>query len=765
MEDDIYDLIELDFPDTFNLVEKVSDNAYQVANTESLMGGWAIRLFGKLIWIMYPPISNVTEIEIKANFILSSLYADYFETLENSFRELLEKHKFNFHNKYRIALFPSSTKSIEEISFLSPYFLNLSQENPLLITTHQIGDSKVRSCILYDIDNLIDFFSSESNIAEKFCIKKLLQSWIQFSDNSISEEEASIIANVFVEKKIPNGNKGHTIEAIKVDNPRLSDYSNYQEPSQSDIVRVHSEIAAFLAETGVKPGEDDGEDAKELNNLIFDFLYQKLEDQIKKYDNNFLYYAYKQVELIEGKREINKWQLGVDASKRTDYDFIGKSVEEVIKIASVVSSAKLIVEIFLKVDPIGHHKIDNDAWSYLQALSIILHETIVIYEYIKYDIIPHKLVIAETYEIQDIRGEELFNHEDFYRCKNEISSNVSLKSLLDQKNSGKKVSDVDEDYLKNLDMVNEAFLNEYEFSLRNFINVLTVLGRSDFFDEIHFPLSIIPEKDIITKLIQCFNDTVDETELRKILLFISLDFDSYSPTLKLVPTNLLRRKKRLNLCPLIHLKSGKYVYGNQMCLASSNLWRGSIISGDFPCIIDQDTEIADALKSIHVYLDKDLEQNAGEIARTTLGEKRVEMNVNNFKRLSKSFLKRPSCGEIDLLAVNEEKKIIFVIDAKNMNNRNRPYDIRLEVDKFLYSEKSYLAKLSRKESFIIENIEEVLTHFEIQNSEEWVVKKAFVVNKVYPSAFSNGGLDFILLQDLSSYLTQQNTKVSKVQSQ
>lgn len=751
MEDDINELIESDFPNTFDSVEKISNNAYQAANTKRLIGGWAVRVFEKLIWIMHPPFDSVTDAEMKANHMLSCLYADYFDSLQKSLKELLEKHNFNFNNKYRMNLYPS-TKFSKELSFLLPYFSSLSKENPLLVFTHRIADSKVRSCIVYDSHYLIDLFSSDSNIGEKFCIKQLLQSLIQFSDNSISEGEAEKISNAFVEKNIPNGSKGYTIERINVDNPKLNDYSNYQEPFQTEISRVNSEIAVFLDENSVKPGEYEGEDAKKLNDFIFDFLYQRLEDEIKQYDESLLLYTYRQVELIEGKREKNRWQSGVDASKRTDYDFIGKNVEEIKKIASSASSAKLIIEIFLKVDSIGQNKISSDSWSYLQALSIVLHETIVICDYIEYDIIPHKLIINDTYAIQDVRGEELFDHEDFYRCKSEIASNVSSKFLLNQKKTGKVESNVESDYLDNLDKVNKAFLEQYKFSLRYFINVLTALGRMDLFDESHFPLSIITEKNIVAKLIQCFNDTVDETELKKIIRFISLDFNSYDHTTKLIPTNLLRRKERLNLCPLIHLKSGEYLYGNQMCSESSNLWLNSILSGDFPCIIDQESEIHKALKNIHAYLDKEVEKDSGEIAKKTLGENKVETNILNFQRISKLFPKRPLCGEIDLLAINEEKKIIFVIDAKNMNNRNRPYDIRHEVDKFIHKKKSYLASLSRKEKFVEENIEEVLKYFRIQNFEGWIVKKAFVVNKVYHSAFSKSDVDFILLQDLSAYL-------------
>ncbi len=595
-------------------------------------------------------------------------------------------------------------------------------------------------------------FSSTSNIGEKFCIKQLFQSLIIFSNDSISEEEAEKIASTFVEKNIPNGSKGYTIERINVGNPKLSDYTNYQEPSQTEISRVNSEIAVFLDENSVKPGEYEREDAKKLNDFIFEFLYKRLEDEIKRYDESILLYAYRQVELIEGKREKNRWQSGVDASKRTDYDFIGKNVEEIKKIASSSSSGKLIIEIFLKVDSIGHDSITSDFWSYLQALSIVLHETIVICEYIEYDIIPHKLIVNDDYAIQDVTGEELFDHEDFYRCKSEISSIISSKFLLNQKESGKLESNIDSDFLDKLYKINDAFLEQYEFSLRHFIAALKALGRMDLFDQSHFPLSIITEENIVTKLIQCFNDTVDKTELKKIIRFISLDFNSYDSTTKLVPINLLRRKERLNLCPLIHLKSGKYLYGNQMCSESSDLWLNSIISGDFPCFINQESEISKALKVIHDYLDVELEKDSGEIAKKTLGENKVETNILNFQRISILFPKRPPCGEIDLLAVNEEKKIIFVIDAKNMNNRNRPYDIRHEVDEFISNKKSYLAKLSLKEKFIDENIEEVLKYFGIQNFEGWIVKKAFVANKVYHSAFSKSEVNFILLQNLSAYL-------------
>ncbi len=547
--------------------------------------------------------------------------------------------------------------------------------------------------------------------------------------------------------------KKYTIEKITIGNSKLNNYTNYKEFSPAEISKVNSEIAKFLADNNVQPGEYEGETAKELNYSILEFLGQKLENEIKQYDESLLFYAYQQVELIEGKRENNRIQFGLDASKYTDYDIYQKNVEETRNISQVATSSKLIIETFLKVDPKGKNKINDDSWTYLQALSIVIHETTIICEYIDYDIIPHKLVISDLYMIQDIRGKEIYNHEGFYRSQSKMTVKSSMENLLKQKRKKKVEPKIKTNpFLDKLVYLDESFRVETDFSFRNLINTLTLLHRGDLFDESYFPLSLVTEKELVEYLLHYQEDIINETEIKKILSFISLGFDTYKIDDKLVPTNLLRRKERLNLCPLIHLKSGDYLYGNQMCLGSLNLWRSSIISGDFPCNIDKNSEISKALKEIHNYLDKELEIEAGEIAKKTLGQNNVETNVLNFKRLSRSFPKRPSCGEIDLLTVNVDKKVIFVIDAKNMNERIRPYDMRYEIDTFFDGNKSYIGKLSKKEQFIKENLIEVLNHFNVQDLEGWKVQKAFVVNKIYHSAFVDCEVDFVLLRDLSKYL-------------
>ncbi|GAG78609.1 unnamed protein product, partial [marine sediment metagenome] len=138
-----------------------------------------------------------------------------------------------------------------------------------------------------------------------------------------------------------------------------------------------------------------------------------------------------------------------------------------------------------------------------------------------------------------------------------------------------------------------------------------------------------------------------------------------------------------------------------------------------------------------------------------LGKANVEANIANFKRLSRSFRKRPSCGEIDLLVVNKNTKTLFLFDAKNRPRRIRPYDIRQDVDTFLRGKKSYLRKLVAKERFITQNFSEVLQHFSIANSKGWTIRKAFVVAHHYQVAYyTKKSVDFVEIEYLKSYVTE-----------
>jgi len=291
---------------------------------------------------------------------------------------------------------------------------------------------------------------------------------------------------------------------------------------------------------------------------------------------------------------------------------------------------------------------------------------------------------------------------------------------------------------------------KYLLSYANKINDNEPIKSENNSDSILSSLSI---DEICNHLNNIFKETIPFEIIEKVLSFLSLNFKiykSYKP-LDYSIDKLMTKKERLNLSPFIKIKN-KYLFGHQLLLNVIDGWIYSLIKGDVPFSINESSLVKKELNNIHNKLDKELEILAYNEAVKVVGENFVRMTINKFKMLSEKFPQKPTCGEIDLLIVNEKTKIIFVMDAKNVNKRFQVSAINRELNKFLKGEKSYLIKLTKKFDFIKENQDEILNHFKISDKSGWKVKKGFVVNRVHFSAFYKEKVDFVLIDNLGKYI-------------
>lgn len=175
-------------------------------------------------------------------------------------------------------------------------------------------------------------------------------------------------------------------------------------------------------------------------------------------------------------------------------------------------------------------------------------------------------------------------------------------------------------------------------------------------------------------------------------------------------------------------------------------------AGGQPFDLSKHPALSSAIKGIHKQRDTELEEDGFQVAIACLGKDLVEKNILNFKRISTRFSSRPSCGEIDLLAVNKDIKIIFVIDAKNQKRGRLPAEIQRET-RYFWGEGGHTEKLQKKEIFVKDNIDDFLRYFKITDSNEWSTKKAFITNVNFISAFKvDNDIDFVLLSELHDYL-------------
>jgi len=535
-KNNIYELIEQDYPNSFNKVVKRSNNVYFVYDSSVLNGGIVIRLQNNLIWIIFPLNGfscTKEEILLSCEF-LGPLYGDYINKLKDQVLQLFRQYHFSFQRKFTISLYPSSyIKRNKDLAHLQPYIEELNESEPLLVFAAYVKNTlNITVKVIFDVQLLFKLFESEDNIGERFCIKQFIKALILFFDNTQATNDAEIIADNFINEHIPIQKKGYTIENIPTINPRFYDYRKSQELSHTDIIKVNQKAAEMIFKNGIKPGEYSGEKAKLINNDIFQFLQHSLENEINKYNDSILFYAYREIEYIEAKRESNRIHHGMDASKYIEYDLLKRVKRSRYELAKLSSSAKYTIETILKTNPSGNKTINDEGWHIIQAYAVVLFETAVMSDSIHYDIVPHILKINESYEISDLKGEQVFNIDSFHQKEGEIDISASQNFYKHSKNLSRRPNFVDSHDQKSFPGLSKdfdfVFKEEYKFTFSNLVAVLYCLGSLNQFHENLFPLTIIKEDGLIEIIRSKIRHKLPKTEIKDILQFLSLGFDTFN---------------------------------------------------------------------------------------------------------------------------------------------------------------------------------------------------------------------------------------------
>ncbi len=750
-KDNIYELLNKNSLDTFNEIRRLGNNRYSCLDSAYLDGGHAVKLDGgKLIFISLPPQGFFCEsFEIQTAEFITDLYSYYISKLEESLREFLKKNRIVLPQLSLIIVLPKSYVKRESIG----YIINdrsLFNDEPLSVRTGKVkNESGLRTIVAYDHNKLEGLFAPSDSSGERLFVSKYLKSLLLYYCKNLSLSELEKLVQDYIEQNIPKHRKGFAFESQRVSNPKLDSYRNYDKIQDVDISKINQETAQYLSKSHVKTGKYEGEDALKILSLIYDFLEKHIEDKLAKYSRNLLFHAYQQLEYALGEEYKLLHRAGLDSTKFVEYDVVDRILEKRYENHKSIIAIKFIISSILKINPMGDNIINQETWNYIHALSSVIQTISIMYECIKYSVIPHYISINERYEFDIVSEQEMVDFEKFRYAETEEKIQSRKFQVLKEKNIG-SVKGKHEDNKSYYEKLEKYFLKRYGFRFNDMLTVLVALSHCGIKCNGFEPLNIVKENEMYAYLNKEIIDCPNEKELKKIIAFLSVDFDTYKGE-RFFMYHLFKSENRFNLKPIISLGQGEYCFGSQMCDTSALIWGGSVGSGNY--VNDCDSELNLILESYRRLLDNQLEKNAEKKCAEILGKENVESRILNFKRLSKAFPTRPPCGEIDLLVINRKTKTINVMDVKNRIRRFRPYDIAMEVSLFLTGKKSYLAKLIEKEKFIKENIKQVLEHFNIKESEGWKTKSAFIVSQIYPmSYYKKKAVDFVVLEKIQEYL-------------
>lgn len=209
--------------------------------------------------------------------------------------------------------------------------------------------------------------------------------------------------------------------------------------------------------------------------------------------------------------------------------------------------------------------------------------------------------------------------------------------------------------------------------------------------------------------------------------------------------------------------------GKPYWLIGANKWMESIVQimtncipfGIFPVewtILSALNAFQKRIKDSH---DKILENPAIELI------KKANLKYdNNIKVVVKAnnqnvSLVQKDIGEIDLIFINEEQRIIFLAECKHNRSRYEFYNWKKEIDNF---SKSYEGQLNNKHLWLKENKVQLLEHFEftqaikIDEKEKYTIVPMFIINA--PSLYLyNSQYLVVTLHDLDRLLAGKHTTV------
>lgn len=549
------------------------------------------------------------------------------------------------------------------------------------------------------------------------------------------------------EKTMPRG-------GILTHNPKLLKYEEPEPISAEAILQINRDTVQYLLEHGEDLALYTGKHANALCQKVFNYLRGRLMLLIGQFNTKMLFRAYRERELVEAFLTKNWLKIHRETNESTE-KLIEQDYQNMVNLFKQVQALQILITMYLKAKPTGTEDVTDAQWTAIKAIAVILVEVSVISDLLYYNLAEISLTVTKD-QIRLNDSRQGFAVEQYLRKESELRvlAKFDLDKYLDSEESQSVEPETDiPDLPKPLVGVNNAFVEELGFSLEDLVQMLYNLGRIPHSSEYGFPLVIVGEENLLRNLKQDFFRNQTPDQIRAMLHFVTLGFDSYEEVTDIIPSRLLRLKDRLTLCPLVRITQDQLMFGNQMCLAACNLWLSYVCRGDIPFYESSNPKIQQAIKQLHKFLDDKHQERIDTLACRILGPDNVVDKVKKFKRLAPSLPQWPSCGEIDVLAVNKNTKTVFVMDAKNRNRKIRPADIARDLEDFFQGNESYLFHLTEKWKFIQYNLPVILSHFGIKVVAGWKVKKAFVVPLNYAFLHdTRNEVDIIIADELEDYL-------------
>jgi len=389
--DPLYELVERYFPSYFNKIDKKDGGLYMLADTATLTCAYAMIFNGGLVMVSLPPDGYFcTGEEVKLLEFLCHFYAYYFKKLEASLKKFLEDHEISLDELYTISVVPVTYVRRHDLKYLAPLVARISEEKPIDIMTGRVkGRRNLRTAVVFDGEFLLHIFSQKDNRGERRAFLGLLISLLEYMKPEMTRGDIESLGEAFIEKVMPVGPRAFSLDAVPIDNPKVEKYREHDEPSGSDVGRVERITGEHIANSGVEPGTCEGAEAVRILESCFDFVSEKVEEELRAFNQSIVHRAFEQLEFIEYERISLGIRAGVDSCKYVEYDVEGRFIEEYNKISRAAVAVKYLCTNVIKLGPGGAEAVDRESRDRVLALAYWAVDLSYLIDLVRYDLRQH----------------------------------------------------------------------------------------------------------------------------------------------------------------------------------------------------------------------------------------------------------------------------------------------------------------------------------------------------------------------------------------
>lgn len=511
--------------------------------------------------------------------------------------------------------------------------------------------------------------------------------------------------------------------------------------SEYETNQLLDELGEYLKKQGYIYGAISKKDNPQFCNKIVGFLYSILEKEASVFNKNqLLKFLIAQIETLLPE------QLGRESSYNNNIALSAQEKDLFFKQLNDDNRNSIATKFMLEyviASPINGEK-NIGMWEIERLLAIcsLIIEWAHRSDYIKYNFVDTTIDFLKSNRIG-------LKEKDF----RSVNSAMLASRNLQLANSNLPISE-NKSYVERVEhllqsSLNNAFIEAFEYSYEEFNLVVGCL--IDTYDNLE-KIVWIEEKDkLIRKLFSGLNREVSESKIILILDSITLwERAEYltPPTgfekLDIFPWRFNRQLSFIRRPIIMH--GNKYMFGIRNVIYTRKylmrlIWGGRLKTNSH--------KMKDVMSKLRNILGDEFNDRVKNILET-YPDLQVEKGVSKIRKQHISDEKNNTLGDIDVFAINQKQKKLFIIETKDFSFSRNPYELAMEQEKVFTGDKAFLIKHIKRSDWIRKNLKYIINHYGLEDG-DWKIVTMFVVSEhlMTKDLVDTKGVKFVSLKELN----------------